>query len=149
MSQDQGAPTSQPRALPAAPSYDVGYRKPPVQTRFKPGQSGNPKGRPKPQASLAQSLRKALFRKIKITENGEVKSIPFLDAMMMSMTAKALKGHTQTLKLLISLTEQYKVIAEPEMQRVLQIRFVNPDPANIAEFEKLSEVVMTPSAETS
>ena len=75
MSQDQGAPTPQPRALPAAPSYDVGYRKPPVQTRFKPGQSGNPKGHPKPQASLAQSLLKALLRKVKITENGEVKSI--------------------------------------------------------------------------
>ena len=28
-------------------SYDVGYGKPPASTRFKPGQSGNPKGRPK------------------------------------------------------------------------------------------------------
>lgn len=26
---------------------DVGYCKPPVETRFKPGQSGNPSGRPK------------------------------------------------------------------------------------------------------
>ncbi|MGK7651962.1 DUF5681 domain-containing protein [Roseovarius sp. B08] len=27
--------------------YEVGYAKPPANTRFKPGQSGNPKGRPK------------------------------------------------------------------------------------------------------
>ena len=27
--------------------YEVGYGKPPVHTQFKPGQSGNPKGRPK------------------------------------------------------------------------------------------------------
>src|SRR5215213_6143909 len=28
-------------------SYEVGYRKPPRHTQFKPGQSGNPKGRPR------------------------------------------------------------------------------------------------------
>src|SRR5260370_17883013 len=27
--------------------YEVGYRKPPVATRFKKGQSGNPSGKPK------------------------------------------------------------------------------------------------------
>ena len=27
--------------------YEIGYGKPPKQTRFKPGQSGNPRGRPK------------------------------------------------------------------------------------------------------
>ena len=29
-----------------APSYEVGYRKPPAASRFKRGESGNPKGRP-------------------------------------------------------------------------------------------------------
>src|SRR5205823_6157875 len=29
------------------PEYQVGYRKPPQHSRFKNGQSGNPKGRPK------------------------------------------------------------------------------------------------------
>ena len=32
---------------PAASSYEVGYGKPPAKNRFKPGQSGNPKGRPR------------------------------------------------------------------------------------------------------
>ena len=27
--------------------YEVGYGKPPKHSRFKPGQSGNPKGRPR------------------------------------------------------------------------------------------------------
>ena len=27
--------------------YEVGYRKPPTASQFKPGRSGNPKGRPK------------------------------------------------------------------------------------------------------
>jgi hypothetical protein len=32
---------------PRQSTYDVGYGKPPADTSFKPGQSGNPKGRPK------------------------------------------------------------------------------------------------------
>ena len=29
------------------PAYKVGYRKPPAESQFKPGRSGNPRGRPK------------------------------------------------------------------------------------------------------
>lgn len=38
---------------------EVGYGKPPVETRFKPGQSGNPGGRPKG-VSLTALLREAM-----------------------------------------------------------------------------------------
>nr|WP_306262013.1 DUF5681 domain-containing protein [Pararhizobium sp. IMCC21322] len=33
--------------LPDNADYEVGYAKPPQSSRFKPGMSGNPKGRPK------------------------------------------------------------------------------------------------------
>jgi hypothetical protein len=36
-----------------SPPYDVGYGKPPVQTRFRKGQSGNPKGRGKGSRNFA------------------------------------------------------------------------------------------------
>ena len=43
--------SSKPPALPDDPgegtSYEVGYGKPPRATRFQPGKSGNPNGRPK------------------------------------------------------------------------------------------------------
>ena len=34
-------------ALVPRPGYEVGNGKPPEHSRFKPGQSGNPRGRPK------------------------------------------------------------------------------------------------------
>lgn len=40
-------------------SEEVGYKKPPTRTRFKPGQSGNPKGRPK-SITLSEAYRKVL-----------------------------------------------------------------------------------------
>ena len=35
----------------------IGYRKPPTKTRFKPGQSGNPNGRPRGSVNLKTDLR--------------------------------------------------------------------------------------------
>lgn len=138
MSDDQGGKKPKPEGLPPSLTYDVGYGKPPTQKRFKPGQSGNPRGRPKAQASMAQSLSKAVYRNIKITESGAVKSITALDAMMLNMTTRALRGDMQAMKLLTNLMADYKVSAEPQPARELIIRFVEPDAAKIAEWEKES-----------
>lgn len=44
----------------------VGYRKPPAKTRFQPGQSGNPNGRPKGSVNLKTDLRSELSERIRI-----------------------------------------------------------------------------------
>ena len=38
------------------PDYAVGYGKPPQHSRFKPGRSGNPKGRPKGQPTASETF---------------------------------------------------------------------------------------------
>jgi len=40
--------------------YSIGFKKPPKHARFKPGQSGNPKGRPKKTDTMADVLQKSL-----------------------------------------------------------------------------------------
>ena len=50
--------------------YEVGYRKPPGHTRFKKGQSGNPKGRPAGAKNLSTLLSEALNEPVVVTENG-------------------------------------------------------------------------------
>ena len=77
MADDQSkAPKKKAVANPPA-SYEVGYAKPPVETRFKPGQSGNPRGRPKgaknkPQHISTDTLHDIIlseaYRKVTITE---------------------------------------------------------------------------------
>lgn len=91
--------------------YEVGYGKPPKQTRFKPGQSGNPKGRPrKPKKLYAttmevvrQLLIDAMEQEITITMNGRSRKVLGIVALFNQLLAKAVKGDMRSLKLAIDL----------------------------------------------
>lgn len=51
--------------------YSVGYGKPPVHTRFKKGQSGNPKGRATGTRNLQSLYLEERDAKVTVTENGQ------------------------------------------------------------------------------
>lgn len=87
------------RAKPArkAPARDseVGYCRPPKQHQFKPGQSGNPKGRPKGAKNEATILREILEHKISLQEGGRLRKISVRQAILLKMADGALKGDTK------------------------------------------------------
>jgi hypothetical protein len=67
--------SSQGRTAPKRVAREVGYGRPPQAHRFKPGQSGNPRGRPKGAKNEATILRDLLNRKIDVREGGRVRKI--------------------------------------------------------------------------
>ena len=83
--------------------YEVGYGKPPKETQYKLGESGNPHGRPKGVRNLATDLKEELEEKITVTEDGKLREMSKQRAMVKTMTAKALKGDMKAVGLLISL----------------------------------------------
>jgi hypothetical protein len=50
--------------------YEVGYRKPPIGSRFKKGNNANPRGRPRKSKDLAGMLKRALDTPVVVVEDG-------------------------------------------------------------------------------
>ncbi len=68
--------------------YSVGWGKPPRDTRFKKGQSGNPKGRPKGSKNFATVLAKILKTRVPANVNGRRCLIPKLDVAITQLANK-------------------------------------------------------------
>ena len=91
-------------------SEDMGYKRPPKAYQFEPGQSGNPRGRPKGTRNLSTDLAEISSRRISIRENGKERRISRQEAMLLSLYAKALHGDvkaaTSIVNMLMKLSPQ-------------------------------------------
>lgn len=74
-----------------------GYGKPPKKHQFKPGQSGNPNGRPKGARSFKTALSKELETKLEIKEAGKAKKVSKLEAVAKRLVTDALNGNAKAL----------------------------------------------------
>jgi len=96
-----------------AANYRVGHGKPPKNTRFKKGRSGNPKGRPKGTKNLKTDLQEELDERITIREPSGERRVSKQRALVKSLTAKAIKGDTRAANVLLNMILKILEI-EPE-----------------------------------
>ena len=84
--------------------YEVGYARPPMATRFKPGQSGNPKGKPKGTRNLTTEFNDELKTKVTIQENGRTRQITKAQALAKQHVNKAVSGDARSTQIVLSVT---------------------------------------------
>jgi Family of unknown function (DUF5681) len=84
----------------------VGYGRPPVNTQFKKGQSGNPKGRPKGSFNVSTLFMKTLREKVVINENGQRKKVTKLEAALKQLVNKAASGDLRAINQLAELARE-------------------------------------------
>jgi hypothetical protein len=78
-------------------SDEIGFRKPPVKTRFQPGTSGNKAGRPKREPSdLAKCVTKVLNAPMEFVEGGRKKVATREEVKLRLLIAKAVKGDVKS-----------------------------------------------------
>ncbi len=73
----------------------VGFRKPPNHSRFKKGQSGNPRGRPRATRNLKTDLAEELSEEILFREGGRSQKISRQRAIVKSLVARTVKGDSR------------------------------------------------------
>lgn len=87
--------------------YDVGYGKPPVEGQFKPGQSGNPKGRPAGSKNTATLVYEKLNQRVDMNINGERKRMSKREIICEQAVNKAVKGDMKAFDRVVALEQTH------------------------------------------
>lgn len=78
-------------------NYNVGFGKPPKSTQFKPGKSGNPRGRPKKIKNTYEILKNELDQEVILKEGGKTIVLSKKQALLRHLVNKAVKGDTRAM----------------------------------------------------
>jgi Family of unknown function (DUF5681) len=78
--------------------YRVGYGRPPLETRFKPNQSGNPKGRPRRPPSWRAVVEEVLEEKVEIRVGDRILRMSNRHALARNAVRRALNGDPKLLR---------------------------------------------------
>tara|TARA_B100000315_G_C14506349_1_gene554790 strand:- start:250 stop:639 length:390 start_codon:yes stop_codon:yes gene_type:complete len=114
---------------------EVGYGRPPKKTRFKKGQSGNPKGRPKgsknknPEKDFMNLFEKELARKVSIQDENGPQTITMEQAIVRSTVVKAAQGDFRTQKLVLEKSQaaREKRAEDEDDSLTINIHFQEPE----------------------
>jgi hypothetical protein len=93
--------------------YEVGYGKPPRDTRFPKGRSGNPRGRPPGAKNLKTLLSEALNEPVIVTENGGRRRVTKRQAIITQLVNRSATADFRAIKILLDIVRDIERQTEP------------------------------------
>ena len=113
-------------------SFEVGYRKPPVATRWRKNQSGNPSGKRRIQDDTWEAFRGALLRAVPVIKDGRKTTTTSVAVACSRLFEQAFKGNTiarrEVRKLLFQLDKRGLLVPpEPTTRRKRRSAAAVPD----------------------
>jgi hypothetical protein len=86
--------------------YEVGYGKPPRESRFQRGNSGNPRGRPKGSKNLATIVLRESRRRVRINGSRGSRTVTKLEAAMIQLGNKSAQGDLRATRDFLALVQR-------------------------------------------
>jgi hypothetical protein len=87
--------------------YEVGYARTPVSGRYKLGDVGNPKGRPKKMKTVGQIIDDAMMMRIKVEENGRSRTVTAQELIIFNLVRLAARSDLRAIRALFALRDHY------------------------------------------
>jgi hypothetical protein len=112
--------------------YEVGYKRPPIPTRFKKGQSGNPSGKPKKisqELDPGKILQSIDNEEMIVKIDGRAKRMRKAEISFRQLFNKAIKGNLTDARLIAKMAAKY---FGPEAESPSETEFIIvPDKKNL------------------
>jgi len=94
-------------------TYAVGYGRPPIESRFQPGVSGNARGRRKGSKNLKTLIRKAMTASVSIHEGTKTRRVSKIEGVVLRQLQSALTGDDRSAMAVIKMAMQMGLLEEP------------------------------------
>lgn len=104
--------------------WENGYAKPPVEHQFKPGQSGNRKGRPKKSENVATIVARIGDEPVDFTSGGKKRRAPATEVALRRQQQKSLAGDRKATELLIGLRMDHEKVGGTAPDPVVYEAFI-------------------------
>jgi hypothetical protein len=118
--------------------YEIGYCRPPVHTRFQPGVSGNPSGRPRGSQNFRTLLDRILKEEIPLLDGDQHRRVSKAEAITRRLVIGALKGDARSQMTLFRLAEISGQFEEkPEPITIIERIIVDPRPPGQSDVPEL------------
>jgi hypothetical protein len=98
----------------SAAEYKVGYKHPPLHTRFKLGQSGNPNGRPKGRLNLTTEVMGIISKKVKVRDGDTDRQMSMLAANVLAHAIKGAKGDVRSASFLFNNVHRLGLVGQED-----------------------------------
>src|SRR5262249_32255388 len=113
--EDSATPVDRKPQDTAKGDYEVGYGRPPVAHRFKPGNKANPRGRRRGARNRKIVIQEVLFEPVTVREGGETRQMPALEAVLKKTLSKALAGDNKAALMIIGIAQKEGILT-PEQE---------------------------------